>query len=751
LWSRNVIGDDRADKRKQYDAPRKDREGERLIVGIDGEGQDDADGNHIYTYMAAVNEKAVTVAQAFNPNGLSHDECMEMLLSIPKNTLKFAFSFGYDITMMIRDMPDVVKYRLLRPNTRSRRNCKPCGKGWNALLSHDCPHCKNENTTQSRPYYKWNGRGYDWFNNAITVASGYDGKKGKWRRSCHVWDSFRFFGTSFVEALKDWNIGTLEQRTRVADMKGKRGSFSEEKPEEIQAYCREECHLLAQMMRKVINAHDEAGLHLERYDGAGSTASVMMKVHGVAEFRGPRIREMPPELGSAIMAGFFGGRFENSTVGTVEREVFGFDISSAYPYAQTSLPCLKCGHWEKANKRRLRQAVENATLAICKFRVGKVSKRKEVAWLPLPFRDEKGSICYPANFEGWAWKPEMMAALAGWPDLVELVGAFVYSTDCDHTPFAHIPSVYRQRIEWGKEGAGKALKLGLNAGYGKNAQSVGDNPPYQQWVWAGMTTASTRGQILEGIALADDRWNILSIATDGIYATEDLQMPKPRDTGTAEVTVLQGDEKGLVKHKPLGGWERKPVPEGAFFAKPGLYFKLAPKLEDIRARGVGRREVYEQKPRLIEGFNLWDRKDYEYNIPLVGRRFYGAKHCIYMRSSCAKCNTSWAGVPEQKCPTCGKAGGSVKTSQLRTPEPDRDLAYGRWCARTSKIRFDPRPKREQVFGGDSKYGRLLVRDAEGLESKAYNPGETTPEGEAMRESKNFMLEQPDWDEERAQP
>ena len=746
-WKRADIGDAKADARKAFDAMRLDRKGERLIVGIDGEGEDTPDGGHIYTYLAAVNERGVTLSEAYNAKGLSHDECMEMLLAIPTNTLKFAFSFGYDITMMIREMPDLVIHKLLRPDTRARRNCKPCRKSWDALTSAICPFCLNTETTSSRPYFRYNGRGYDWFNNALTVANGYDSDKGKWKRSCHIWDSFRFFGTAFVEALKDWNIGSPEQRDRIADMKGKRGLFANEKAEDIQAYCKEECHLLALMMRKVINAHNEAGLPLSRFDGAGSTASVMLKKNGVGQYKGPTIKEMPPELASAIMAGFFGGRFENSIIGRVEREVYGFDISSAYPYAQTDLPCLKCGKWERANHRGLLRSVEKARLAICKYRVLPVANRHDIAWMPLPFRDSKGSICYPTNCEGWAWKPEMLSALAGWPDSVIMTEAYVYNTACEHKPFAHVPAMYSRRIEWGKEGAGKALKLGLNAGYGKNAQSVGDNPPYQQWAWAGMTTATTRAQILDVIAASDDRWNVLSIATDGVYGLEDLPMPKPRDTGTASVTVLEGDEKGTVKYKPLGGWERKAEPDGIFFAKPGLYFKLVGgSMKDIRARGVGRREVYEQKEKLMAAFDLWDRKDYEYSIPLTGRRFYGAKHCIFAYSSCSRCKTSWAGIPEYKCPNCHTLGDGVKITRLQTPEPNRVDAYGRWLERISRIRFDPRPKRDEVFGGDKRTGRLLIRDMGGQCSAVYKAGETSPEGVDMRASKEFMLEQPDWDE-----
>jgi hypothetical protein len=29
---------------------------------------------------------------------------------------------------------------------------------------------------------------------------------------------------------------------------------------------------------------------------------------------------------------FFGGRFENSVIGPIQKEIFSYDISSAYPY-----------------------------------------------------------------------------------------------------------------------------------------------------------------------------------------------------------------------------------------------------------------------------------------------------------------------------------------------------------------------------------------------------------------------------------
>lgn len=748
-------------ERKAYDAKRKDRQSPRVIVGVDGEGHDTPDGRHIYTYLAAVDENGRLVSETHNRDGLTHDECASMLLAIPRNTLIFGFMFSYDVTKIIEEMPLVDRYYLLRPDLRRRWTCKdkecaessPRGRPHRWGLTHKkCPSCGKPNS-EAREHtepVRYKTRAYDWFNGSFTVHAEYDKQKGKYKRRTHVWDCFRFFGTSFVEALKDWQIGTPEQVARIAAMKQKRGSFEREDVASVQAYCREECHLLAVMMRKVITSHEEAGLPLTRFHGAGSTASVMLKKHEVARHKGPRLTELDehgepahPALRHAIACAFFGGRFENSIIGIVEKPLSTYDIASAYPYAMTSHPCLACGSWRKTRNQR---EIEKAPVALCRFLVARADQRKRerIAWMPLPFRDEKGSIAYPTGCTGWAWKAEALAARAGWSNDVTIAEAWIYETECDHQPFAFLPHLYRQRIAWGKEGAGKALKLGTNAAYGKTAQSKGSDPPYQSWVWAGMTTASCRAQLLDAIKLARDPWSVLALATDGISSTEPIALPEPRETGTSDLS------------KPLGVWEPKTIPEGGFFAKPGLYFRLNATLLETRARGVGRREVFEQRERLLAGFRAWDRQDFNYSIPLQSRRFFGAKHSIHAHSQCAECKTGWPGHPEKRCPKCGNVGNkfNVKEMVQRSITKDGETrdrsAYGLWGVRTSEIRFDPRPKREAVMHSHSAtaepFARMCVRDMGGAESAPYRPGLVSPEAESAQGMKDFLLEQPDWDD-----
>ena len=834
-----------AEDRKRYDQARTRRRSPPRIVGVDGEGQDFftckichertvseggacpkggvhkltyrcsrcdvidpphgvtcmkgdkryeahdlavmADG-HIFTYLAAVDEHGKLVAEAYNGSGLTHDQCCEMLLSIPKNTLDFGFMFSYDTTKIIEQMPPAKRFRLVRPKAREVAVCKKkdCKKELprSATRCTDCGSNKIRRTTKELEY---NGREYDFFNGSFTVSGPHEGRP----RTTKVWDCFKFFQSSFVDALKDWSackvkgcgdadgtgvaglltclpdgsfqctkckhvlvegeeppVATFEQIERIDAMKKKRGFFDVEDPEKVKAYCREECHLLGRMMRRLIDSHEKARIPLKRYDGAGSTATALLRLHEVAEYKGPRLHELEPALATVIASAFFGGRFEDSVVGHVELPCHGYDISSAYPYALTHMPCLVCGFWrfdKKITKAKLELVEKKGGLAVAHFRVRPVSavERRKLAWCPLPFRSESGSISYGTNFSGWAWHMELLAAIRGWPDLVELKGgAWIYERRCgpgykgekkEHHPFGFLPEVYRERNHWGKEGAGKVLKLGMNASYGKCAQSIGDDPPFQSWIWAGAVTATTRGQLLDAIASAKDRWNVLAVATDGVYALEELPLKEPpKETGTSDMK------------KPLGGWEHKAVPEGIFLAKPGLYYSLQMKF--VRARGIGRRELKESSRLIQEGFAAWDRRDMEFSVELKSRRFYGAKHSIYGRFSCTSCKRSWpAGVPELRCQKCSRVATHFETQMIQTAA-GRD-AYGTWDVRTIKVAFDPWPKRERKgLSQKGTFCRLNVRDLEGKTSKPYDVGtrKTTPEGEVARATKEFEEEQPDW-------
>lgn len=716
-------------KRKARDKERfSSDDNTRSIIGVDGEGHDLPDGRHIYTLLSAVDESGNIVAEVENPNGLSTLECVEMIQSLPKNALKFIFMGSYDWTKMIEDLDLVDIWYIMHPEARRARFCKQCKKPWHRGDTQ-CPQCSHGEARSVQRLRKVDrdkhnrtlGASFDWFNGSFTVSRD--------ERSIKVWDCFKFFQCSFVKAIKLWKIGTPEQWARIEAMKSKRGAFDVENPVDVRNYCREECQLLAMMMREVLNACEGAGIKLTQYHGAGSIASALMKANNVKEHLGPPLETFPKSLQHAVMSAYFGGRFENSVVGFVTEPVYNRDIFSAYPYALSQLPCLTCGTWKHVmTSHNVLKKARKATLAVVRFKVKEQNDvmRKHMAWAPLPCRLEEGSITFPTGFEGWAWLPELEAALRGWPDLIEVLECWTYTTKCQHKPFAWIPDAYRKRFQWGKDGRGIVMKLGLNACAGKTMQNQGDPPPFKSWILGGMITATTRSQSCDAISSAKDRWNVLGIATDGVFATESLPLPPAADTGTGDL------------EKPLGNWGSETHDDGVFFVKPGMYFDEAGKI--MRARGIGRVELNKHARQLIEKFESWDRKS-KLQITVQSRRFYGARSSVLLYSHCLLCSTSWPGAPEQGCPKCGEPG-TCRAQTMKLPD-GKTNAYGRWFPRTIVIEFASFPKRESIGdGGD--FGRMRIRDMGGIQSLPYDPGKTTPEGEASRLAQLEALEEPDW-------
>lgn len=778
-------------------------------VGVDGEGYNLPDGSHVpacdddscrgcahhrYVYLAAVDSDGDTISETeFKPAGLSHEDCVQMILSLNRHDRNFWFMGGYDVTKIIEELDEADRYMLMRPEARARKQCKKCGR---SRLMHvlACPKCKTIPYVDRRNYVYHKNRGYDYFGGFLRITDlGEKSGPKKKRHSIRVWDSFKFFGCSFVKALKGWSIGNEEQRARIAEMKAKRGSFENEDPKEIMKYCREECQLLAEMMKEVVAAHDEAGIRLRDFYGAGSTASAVLKASGTAAHRGPPLSLLDPGLALAIRSAYFGGRFEGSRIGIFRMPVNNYDISSAYPYAQaTECPCLAHGKWTRitGSHTQLLKRIKRADLALCRFKVKRIAneERRELAWAPLPFRGKDGSICYPTNFHGWGWAQEVVPAIEGWGKLVRLheeAWIFARTAKCKKTcaPWKHVPALYARRYEVGKNsGPGTALKLGINAGYGKTAQTKGANPPYQDWVWAGVTTANCRGQVLRAIAKAKNRWDIISIATDGIVSIEKLNLDRPKDTGTSSL------------EKPLGGWEHEEHNDGYFIAKPGMYWGLkADKKEKVKARGVGAETIFTNKDRIEQGFMKWDGEA-DHPITVSQKRFYGAKQSMYAAVTCLSCKKTYPGTSDTPCPSCKKTSNlrwSVcpliydlceKCKKRWSTKKDRDQIlrdrrfvasicnervvidqrttlcehrgnrgscglprYGTWSKTNTDIRFDPWPKRERRFvKGDLENVRLHVRDLEGATSTPYSKGMISPHGKASAEAKEIALEQPDW-------
>lgn len=598
-------------------------------IGVDGEGIGALP--HRYTLMCAATASH-ELAHVEDLGGLSTRACLDFLLSLPSGRIA-GYYLGYDWTMILRDLPDADIYSLLRPESRARPESE--GGGFTRVRWRD---------------YRLH------FLAGMMQIEAVDSK-------VVIWDLGKFFQASFLKALDRWGIAA--PIAEIEDMKSLRSTFKKSQSLRIKQYCYAECRALASLAATLESALDTADMAPTSWHGPGSVAASVLKRLDIGNRRG----EAPEEVLHAADCAFFGGRFEQSSIGTFDG-VHGYDIASAYPYAMLALPCLEHGQWEHiTSERDLPDPAAQNDAALIHYRLGDIGPQ---AWGPLPIRMRSGSILYPrSGSSGWIWDREWHSASAGWPGIQWSGDAWVLRGNCDCQVFASCLDMYRLRVAIGKGAKGLAIKLGLNSMYGKLAQSIG-HPQYASQIWAGRILSDCRSRLLDLIAMHADRSHVIAVATDGLYTTEEIVLPPmPLDPDT------------------LGSWEHT-TPGRVTFVRPGIYW--AHDGSTLRARGMGRRKLEEQRCAVLHGI-----ADKASTVSLgTSTLFGGAKACIYR-------------LPD----------GSFRRSTL----------YGEWHEVPARISLLPAPKREPDWSPPRVFG---------VESIPYHAAPTPPTGAVAQKLQELM-------------
>jgi hypothetical protein len=551
-------------------ASRGEAAGERLILGIDGEGYTLPDGSHRYVYLAACSADGLH-SDVRNAKGLTADQVFAWLLSLPAKALLVGFALGYDRTKWVESWPDERVWRLMHEDSR---------QGDYGPMPVDCEGWR-VNSVSTR----------------FTVARR---DEPDVRRT--VWDVWKFYQCSFVKALSRWKVGTPKEQKFIEAQKKKRGNFKAIGPKE-RAYCQLECKLLATLAHDLIAACDEAGLHLKSYFGPGSLASLVLGEMAADEHKA----QVPDAMLVAVACAYSGGRFECSRVGPVRaRRMFVWDIGSAYPWAFTRIPCMMHGRWRHRKRASLKGCHPLATCV--RFKVDPHAKAHP-AWGPLPHRTQKGHILFPLESAGgWAWMPEYKAAKKLHPG-VRAVEHWTWEASCAcGPPFAkRVKELFALRRVWGNTSKGLVLKLLLNSLYGKSLQKVGKGR-FRCMVRAGLVTAMVRARLLEAVALAGP-WDVVELATDSVMSRRPIPgLP-------------------VSKTKELGAWEEKPWPGGVFLMRSGLRFplKAGADVDLTAARGVGPKVLHKNRPKVLR---RWQREPMAAVTLATPSFFHGAKLAV---------------------------------------------------------------------------------------------------------------------------
>lgn len=485
-------------------------------------------------------------------NGLSTLSCLYALTdeSYTRNTIHVCFGASYDVNMMLGDVPEDVLRELHAGNGRVR---------W------------REFDLEYRPRKSFSVTRYKMEERDGKVYRIFDKKRNRYivERSVTLFDVFGFFQKKFVSVLQEWFRGTRfenKYQTTIEDIKlGKqrRGEFTEtEVLSFVLPYCLAECEALRDLMGILHGYIDEAGLVLSRWDGAGAVAAALMKKHNIKQFirRGPNL-EWPAEPAKVTLAAeyaYFGGWIECFKFGHIApkimpdgslRKIKHGDIKSAYPDQEEKLQSLIHGTWQfhEYGKYLPLSELQDWIRSLPSFFVAHIEWQcpDRYKYIPCPFswRNPSGNVSRPLWGKGWQWSPEILACMDVCPDVQVWVNRiYTFHPTEDVRPFAFIRDIYQARAKHKKEGKGieKVEKLEMNSTYGKLAQSLGYNserntkPPYHCLVYAGLITSGTRAKILR-VAMQKPE-AIISIATDGIYSLDALDLDIGDDLGQWEYT-----------------------------------------------------------------------------------------------------------------------------------------------------------------------------------------------------------------------
>lgn len=433
----------------------------REFIALDGEGVEDK-----YVLLACSKGDYIE-----NPEGLSTQECFEFVLQLPKpkGSVYVGFFFTYDINMMLRDIP-LPKLKKL----------------W------------------ADKWLYWKGYILEW-----TPTKSFTIKRESPKKSRTIYDVGGFFQCSFVKALRTWEAAPQEAIDRIEGMKEERATFSSDIQKEIREYCLEECNYLVTLMCKLERALLTSNLVPQTWQGAGSIAARLLQREGVKAYRRPDT-EWGVEIYDAILHSYFGGRVELFLQGN-HREATAYDVTSAYPYAATFAPSLS-GNFSKTDR------IPEWGLCHVRWRLP-----DDTIVCPFPFRWKHG-IYWPINGEGYYHACEVREAVKAYGNQIEVLEAWEYTPSDEVKPFAFIQEAFESRAKFKAEGnpAEKAIKLGLNALYGKLAQGMGYRgrpPAHRSYLWAGFLTAHCRSTLFS-LAIQKPS-NVIMVATDGIFLTSD--------------------------------------------------------------------------------------------------------------------------------------------------------------------------------------------------------------------------------------
>lgn len=486
----------------------------KRFAGVDGESV-----NGRYTLLAWASDDGDD-DWIERPAGLSTRDCLTFLTDIPRELRCWGFAFGYDVNMMLVDVPVATVTKLYETGACYWREFR-------------IAYTPGKKLVVSR----YRGQGED----------------RKLIGTCTIWDMFTWIQTSFATWIAKWELAPPAEVERIVSMKAQRATFDETQYDAIRTYCLSECRYLAGGARRLVDLIGAAGVNVSTYYSPATVSKALLRREKVTDHRAP----LPDELLRAVDGAYMGGRAEVSMTGPVDGPLWQYDIRSAYPAKAVDMPCLVHGRWTHRKTQSLK-VVRPWSLVKVSWRPAK--GKPNPTWGPLPVRPRTGSLRWPTHGTGWYWGVEVLAAARHCT--LDVKDVWTFTPGCEHRPFAYLHDLYQERRQRKDAGdpAEFVLKLALNATYGALAEHPHrgrdgrtEEPKYRCLAWAGWITAATRSALLD--VLTDD---VILMATDCLLSTAEL--PVSIGTGLGDWEVKRYDEMfvagtGIYYGRDADGWK----------------------------------------------------------------------------------------------------------------------------------------------------------------------------------------------------
>lgn len=272
----------------------------------------------------------------------------------------------------------------------------------------------------------------------------------------------------------------------------------------------------------------------------------------IKNFSYPRISDKMNKTHNFVKQSFHGGIFDSRIRGFLDKEIFEYDINSAYPYQLSKLDHLANGKLWK-----VKEPSNNAVMGwyLCEFDSKYIPYKKNIPFFLELFFSKDENFLIPisdtSSFYCTGLRKQIITKLEyDWLKkytYVKNYGGIEWYKETDNyeSPFSWLISAYEKRKEIKDLDKNDIRQLTLkklyNSAYGKTAQQKHGYSKLTNFFYSSYTTAGCRIAVSE-IAINNEN-NVIEIATDGIYLDKELNIKNSSE---------------------LGGWEKQIYDKGIF-------------------------------------------------------------------------------------------------------------------------------------------------------------------------------------------